>query len=160
MRKISIGQRVEVIGTRDEYDKNENHIVQEVPIRWEGTVTRIGITDDQLYYAYDLIGDDGFEVKNYPSPCLIHIIPGTKRKVSKIIGDQIPYIEDDVELAEVATAINYILGTSSKLKVTTNELNHIKMLMKLIYLYGKTVGKRQERAEKKAKKKAHLTEVR
>lgn len=160
MRKIEVGQRVEVIGTRDEYDANPKHIVQEVPIRWEGTVTRIGITDDQMHYAYDLKGDDGFEVKNYPAPCLIHIIPGTKRKVSKIIGDQIPYIEDEVEFAEFVTAINYIIGKYSNLKITDNNWNHIKMLMNMVYMYGKSVGKRQERAEKKAKKKAHLTEVR
>lgn len=134
-KKIEVGKRVKVIKPRTDTMPQ----VWEVPQGWEGIVTKIGITEDGFYYAYDLLGDDGLSVTNYPGLSLMELIPGTERDVVMIIRNLLIASESEVEMAELKTAMRYVSQMESSLF----------MMLYTIFHYGKTVGKKEERKKKK-----------
>lgn len=146
IRDYKVGDKVVVVNEKSRYVKGAESLTHEVPIGWAGTVTRKGTTEDWTYHDYDVQGDDGTIIKGYPSPCLMKVIPGTERDVIKMIKETEFGIDDEVERLEYLTARRYLEYTEDSLNIS----------MMSIYLLGKAAGKREERA----KKKAHLTEVR
>jgi hypothetical protein len=137
-KKIEVGKRVKVIKPRT-YSMPP---VWEIAEGWEGIVTKIGITEDGFYYAYDLLGDDGVSVINYPGLSLMELIPGTERDVVMIIRNLLMASESEVEMAELNTAMRYV----SQIDFSPF------MMMYTLFHYGKTVGKKEERQRKKSLK--------
>jgi len=143
-RKYEIGQVVEVSMSRDDI-YNAMPLRWEVPQGWRGKIIKEGVTADGLYYAYDLQGEDGTILENYPSPCLLPVASGSDRSISKIIGNMILGTDDDIERAELEIALNFILDRWGDMECK-------KSLMRIAYQYGKTVGIREERQRKKSLK--------
>lgn len=141
-----IGERVLVIKDREEILGEKFSGDTNVPIGWEGTVIRRGLAhrNNKLFNAYDLQGDDGRIIKEYPASGIMRSLPGAKRNAVKIIERTVPFIDDSAERAELYTAIQFVMEALGK--------NEIEFMLHLIYVYGKTAGVRQERQRKKSLK--------
>jgi hypothetical protein len=146
-RKYEIGQVVEVSRSRNDI-YNAMPPTWEVPQGWRGRIIKEGVTADGLYYAYDLQGEDGTILENYPSPCLLPVASGSDRSISKIIGNMILGTDDTIEQTELESALNFILDHWDA-KGNPRSKESKKSLMYIAYQYGKTVGIREERQRKK-----------
>ena len=147
-REYKIGQVVEVSRSRDGHNDTIPP-TWEVPQGWRGTIIKRGVTPDGLYYSYDLQGEDGTILENYPSSCILPVAPGSDRSVSKIIDNMRLGTDNYIEGIELVSAIHHIMDKWGRCHPNRGPRVSSESLMTVAYLYGKTVGIRAERQRKK-----------